>query len=68
MRKNIVRQYGPSRVRDKKRLDSALEVLQTRGVIQINYGQGGHLINLSPSSRRGTTGYVGQGRSAKNGF
>jgi len=68
MRKNIVRQYGPSRVRDKKRLDSALEVLQTRGVIEINYGQGGHLINLNPNSRRGTTGYVGQGRSVKNGF
>lgn len=62
MRKNIVRQYGPNRIRDKKRLDNALEVLQARGVIHVNYGQGGHLVSLSPDSSGGGVRYVREWR------
>lgn len=68
VRKNFIRQYGPGRLRDKKRLDNALELLQERGVIQMFYGQGGCLINLRPNSSVGAFGYVKQGRGSERGF
>jgi hypothetical protein len=68
MRKNIVRQYGPNRVRDKRRLDNALEVLQVRGVVNKTYGSGGQIINLHPGNSGGTTGYFGQGCRGGVGF
>ncbi|NWC91058.1 MULTISPECIES: YfjI family protein [unclassified Pseudomonas] len=68
IRKNIVRQYGPSRLREKKRLDDALALLQMRGVVQVGYGTGGLLINLCPSGGAGVWGYTKQGRGGERGF
>ncbi|WP_324730602.1 YfjI family protein [Pseudomonas paeninsulae] len=48
VRKNHVRQYGPNRVRDKKRLDSALEFLCRQRVISILDWSNVTLIDLSP--------------------
>ncbi|MBP1146758.1 hypothetical protein JOE33_003681 [Pseudomonas sp. PvP027] len=68
LRKNTVRQYGPSRLRNKKRLDDALELLQIRGAIQMFPGQGGVLINTRPFGSLGVLGYAKQGRRSGLGF
>lgn len=68
VRKNTVRQYGPSRLRNKKRLDDALELLKCRGAIQIFPGRGGVLINAQPYGSLGVFGYAKQGGGGTLGF
>lgn len=69
IKKNIVLQYGPSRLREKKRLDDALNALADRGAIKKCFGpRGESLIGLNCGGGLSIFLYSKRGRMNELGF